>query len=109
MIPGPAEIGDLFVLMLRFLVDRFAHLRQPGQKLQFLELLLDILDDYRIRCLQIWRSKVGEPNHFVSEHVLIDFIIADTLRYIQASVEAWEDLPVLFEIISHLSSLYELS
>jgi len=81
--------------MLRFVVDRFAHLRQPGQKLQFLELLLEVLEDYRIRSLQIWKTSVAAPNDYIShDGTLIDFVIADTLRFIQISVTNWEDEPV---------------
>jgi len=84
--PGPTEIGELFVMMLRFVVDRFAHLRQPGQKIQFVQLLIEILDDFRIRCLQVWKSKPAVDN--------LDFLVAETLGYVHGVLEEWENSPV---------------
>jgi len=93
IMPGPAEIVDLFVAILRCVTDRFAHLQQPGHKLQFLKLLLDLIDDFRIRCLQTWKSS-NEFDEVTSEDVLIDYVIADSLIHVQNVVESWEDLPV---------------
>ena len=77
-------------MMLRFVVDRFAHLRQPGQKIQFVELLVEILDDFRIRCLQVWKSKPPVYN--------LDFLVAETLGYVHGTLDNWEELPVSTEL-----------
>jgi len=99
VIPGPPEIVDLFCAVIRCVTDRFAHLQQPGHKVQFLMLLVDLLDDFHVRCLHMWQSKT-EFEDYLSNDVLIDYIIADTLHHITLTLQEWEDLPVVI-IIKH--------
>jgi hypothetical protein len=93
VIPGPPEIVDLFFAVIRCVTDRFAHLQQPGHRVEFLQLLLELLDDFHVRCLQMWQSRT-EFEDFLSKDILIDYIIADTLHYAFLTLQEWEDLPV---------------
>ncbi|CAG7716726.1 unnamed protein product [Allacma fusca] len=88
----PAEVVDLFMAVLRFVTDRFAHLQEQSQKVLFLQLLVDMIDDFRVRCLQTWKSRRQIEADY-KDGVLIDYIIADTLHSVQKTIESWEDLP----------------
>lgn len=87
IVPGPTEVAELFSMMLGFMVDRFAHLCQPGQKIQFVQLLVEILDDFRIRCIQVWHSKGDIDN--------LNVVVAETLGYVHEILKNWEELPVI--------------
>lgn len=39
--------ADMFITLLQTIMDRYEALPQPGHRLQFLELQLDLLDDFR--------------------------------------------------------------
>lgn len=90
---GPPEIVDLFIAVIRSLTDRFAHLCQLPQRLQFLHLLNDLLDEFHVRCLQTWKSK-PEIKENLFQDVLMDYIIADSLYSIHHILQEWEYLPV---------------
>jgi len=49
------ECGEGFLQMLMAITDRYKILPQPGHKLQFLDLQLELLDEFRIRLLQLAR------------------------------------------------------
>lgn len=93
IIPGPPEIVDLFIAVIRSLTDRFAHLQTPPQRLQFLHLLNDLLEEFHVRCLQTWKSKT-ECDDYLSKDVLIDYLIADALNSVHNTLQEWEYLPV---------------
>ena len=46
------ECGHSFINLLSTLTERYEILPQPGHKLQFLQLQLDLIDDFRVRLLQ---------------------------------------------------------
>lgn len=91
--PGPPEIVDLFVAVIRFVIERFSFLEQPGHKLQFIQLIVELLDDFRVRCLQTWQSKC-EHDYADPSAVIIDYVIADAINRVQITLESWQDLPV---------------
>lgn len=47
------ECADGFLTLLITICDRYKHLPQPGHRLQFLELQLELIDDWRVRLLQL--------------------------------------------------------
>ncbi|XP_044732584.1 RAD50-interacting protein 1 [Chrysoperla carnea] len=47
------ECGNTFITLLKTMSERYQSLPQPGHRLQFLDLQLDLLDDFRIRLLQL--------------------------------------------------------
>lgn len=92
-VPGPAEITDLFLAVIRFVVERFSYLEQPGHKLQFIQLIVELLDDFRVRCLQTWQSKC-EHDYNEPSVVIVDYIIADAVNRVVETLDAWQELPV---------------
>ncbi|KAJ8928351.1 hypothetical protein NQ314_019081 [Rhamnusium bicolor] len=45
--------ADAFITLLQTITERYESLPQPGHRLQFLELQLELLDDFRVRLLQL--------------------------------------------------------
>lgn len=98
-VPGPAEITDLFLAMIQFVVERFSYLEQPGHQLQFILLITELLDDFRVRCLQTWQSKCEHGSFDHPSAALVDYIIADSVNRVKESLKSWQELPV--SLISH--------
>lgn len=48
---------DKFINLLTTITERYCYLPQPGHKLQFLQLQLELLDDFRVRLLQLHREE----------------------------------------------------
>lgn len=96
------ECGEGFLQMLLAITDRYKILPQPGHKLQFLDLQLELLDEFRIRLLQLARQdKFHEL--FANRSSPNISPILNTLTAVINVLDDWTDLPV---IISHN---YELS
>ncbi|ODN01476.1 RAD50-interacting protein 1 [Orchesella cincta] len=104
--PGPAEIVDLFIAVIRFVIERFSYLEQPGHKLQFIQLIVELLDDFRVRCLQTWQSKC-EHGYNESSSVIIDYVIADAIDRVQETLESWQDLPFFCTLTYFLENIQQ--
>ncbi|XP_075973425.1 RAD50 interactor 1 [Anticarsia gemmatalis] len=50
--------ADWFVTLLRTIEDRYALLPQPGHRLQFLELQLELVEEWRIRLTQLMSAAI---------------------------------------------------
>jgi len=89
---GAPEIVELFLAVLRSLTDRFAHLQQASQHLLFVKLMNELLEEFHVRCLQQWKSKLdAEANG--GTHVVVDYVIADALRCVHDTLQEWEYVP----------------
>ncbi|XP_023018934.2 RAD50-interacting protein 1-like [Leptinotarsa decemlineata] len=51
--------ADAFITLLQTITERYESLSQPGHRLQFLELQLELLDDFRVRLLQLVNAEEG--------------------------------------------------
>ena len=58
--PG-RQLADGVLTMLQAMTERYLLLPEPGQRLQFLELQLELLDDLRVRLLQLLRNESQQP------------------------------------------------
>lgn len=75
--------ADAFITLLQTITERYECLPQPGHRLQFLELQLELLDDFRVRLLQLVNAEEGD---------IIDSkvpMIANTLYYIENVLVDW--------------------
>ncbi|XP_029041008.1 RAD50-interacting protein 1 isoform X3 [Osmia bicornis bicornis] len=82
------ECADAFLTLLTTISDRYKHLPQPGHRLQFLELQLELIDDWRIRLLQL----LCENYEHLSYHVFLTSLIPcilNTLHYVATVLEEW--------------------
>ncbi|KAJ8953915.1 hypothetical protein NQ318_019155, partial [Aromia moschata] len=75
--------ADAFITLLQTITERYESLPQPGHRLQFLELQLELLDDFRVRLLQLINAVEGDiiesiipaiaNSIYYMENVLIDW------------------------------------
>ncbi|XP_012220909.1 RAD50-interacting protein 1 [Linepithema humile] len=77
------ECGDAFLTLLTTISDRYKHLPQPGHRLQFLELQLELVDDWRVRLLQLLHESYEDPLTSLMPHIL------NTLHYVATVLEEW--------------------
>ncbi|KYN05035.1 RAD50-interacting protein 1 [Cyphomyrmex costatus] len=77
------ECADAFLMLLTSISDRYKHLPQPGHRLQFLELQLELIDDWRIRLLQLVHENSEDPLTSLMPYIL------NTLHYVATVLEEW--------------------
>lgn len=87
-----AHCGEQLILLLQGITDRYKRLPQPGHRLQFLELELELLDDFRVRVLQVMKSEKQDP--LTSNYPAI----LNTVHHITATLSDWGDLPFFVEM-----------
>ncbi|CAL1686469.1 unnamed protein product [Lasius platythorax] len=77
------ECADAFLTLLTTISDRYKHLPQPGHRLQFLELQLELIDDWRVRLLQLLHENYEDPLTSLMPHIL------NSLHYVATVLEEW--------------------
>ncbi|XP_039306853.1 RAD50-interacting protein 1 isoform X2 [Solenopsis invicta] len=77
------ECADAFLTLLTTISDRYKHLPQPGHRLQFLELQLELIDDWRVRLLQLLHENYEDPLTSLMPYIL------NTLHYVATILEEW--------------------
>ncbi|XP_076037770.1 RAD50-interacting protein 1-like [Oratosquilla oratoria] len=87
-----AHCGEELVLLLQGITDRYKRLPQPGHRLQFLELQLELLDDFRVRLVQVMKSEKRDP--LASNYVAI----LNTAHHLSSLLQDWADLPFFVEM-----------
>ncbi|CAH1997276.1 unnamed protein product [Acanthoscelides obtectus] len=75
--------ADAFITLLQTITARYESLPQPGHRLQFLELQIELLDDFRVRLLQLVNAEMGD---IIESKVPA---IANTLYYIENVLIDW--------------------
>lgn len=81
------ECGENFMTLILMITDRYKSLPLPGHRLQFLDLQLELLDDFRVRLQQLHKEDAKEP--LDSNYCPI----LNTLNYIVHVLTDWSDLP----------------
>lgn len=71
------ECVDKFINVLTSLTERYCNLPQPGHKLQFLQLQLDLLDDFRVRLLQLQREENVSQSSILNSVSGIIFVLEE--------------------------------
>ncbi|XP_077256575.1 RAD50 interactor 1 isoform X1 [Temnothorax americanus] len=77
------ECADAFLTLLTMISDRYKHLPQPGHRLQFLDLQLELVDDWRVRLLQLLHENYEDPLTSLMPYIL------NTLHYVATVLEEW--------------------
>ncbi|XP_036144912.1 RAD50-interacting protein 1 isoform X4 [Monomorium pharaonis] len=77
------ECADAFLTLLITISDRYKYLPQPGHRLQFLELQLELVDDWRVRLLQLLHENYEDPLTSLMPYIL------NTLHYVASVLEEW--------------------
>lgn len=82
------ECGESFLTLLLTITERYSSLPQPGHRLQFLELQLELLDEFRVRLLQL----LHETSDPLSPRLIA---ILNTINYLASVLQEWGGLTVL--------------
>ncbi|XP_020708238.2 RAD50-interacting protein 1 isoform X2 [Athalia rosae] len=77
------ECAEAFLTLLMTITDRYSHLPQPGHRLQFLELQLELVDDWRVRLLQLLHENYEDPLTSTMPRIL------NTLHYVSSVLVEW--------------------
>jgi hypothetical protein len=93
------ECAESFLTLLLTITERYRSLPQPGHRLQFLELQLELLDDFRVRLLQLLHEEPPDP---LNSHLPA---ILNTISYLASVLQEWGGLTVL-PSHDHLSRNY---
>ncbi|CAG2052936.1 unnamed protein product [Timema podura] len=83
-----SECGETFLTLLLTMTERYTSLPQPGHRLQFLELQLELLDDFRVRLLQLLHEETSDP---LSSRLPA---ILNTIHYLASVLQEWGGLTV---------------
>lgn len=92
--------ADMFITLLQTITERYESLPQPGHRLQFLDLQLELLDDFRIRLIQLHHMETSDP----VESRLPQ--IANTVNYIETVLLDW-GTTVHYLHLYHYKSQYD--
>ncbi|KAL7294373.1 hypothetical protein TKK_0012380 [Trichogramma kaykai] len=77
------ECAEKFLLLLRSISDRYNKLPQLSHRCQFLDLQLELIDDWRVRILQLLHEHFQDPlQSFVPS-------ILNTVHYVTKVLEDW--------------------
>ncbi|XP_015111807.1 RAD50-interacting protein 1 [Diachasma alloeum] len=77
------ESADAFLTLLTTISDRYSHLPQPGHRLQFLELQLELIDDWRVRLLQLLHDDRENPLESLIPRIL------NSIHYVSRVLMEW--------------------
>lgn len=77
------ECADAFLTLLMTITDRYSHLPTPGHKLQFLDLQLELIDDWRVRLLQLLHEDFECPITSMIPRIL------NSLYYVSSVLMDW--------------------
>lgn len=80
--------ADAVITLLQTITDRYESLPQPGHRLQFLQLQLDLLDDFRVRLVQLMNAEDKDIGDSYLPH------IANTIYYIENVLTDWGSMLV---------------
>ncbi|CAG0912671.1 unnamed protein product [Notodromas monacha] len=81
-----------FLCMLLSITDRYRCLVQPGHRLQFAELQVELAEDFRVRLVQLARDERKDPVNSKLCPIL------NTISYILQVILEWSDLPLFVEL-----------
>lgn len=100
------ESGDNFVILIQSIIDRSEYICDVRHKKAFLDLILEVVDDFRLRLSQLVRS----PTSLSSEKIVSSegncikwpfctkyYGIINTLHYLAHILDEWKDLPPFCE------------
>ncbi|XP_054257959.1 RAD50-interacting protein 1 [Macrosteles quadrilineatus] len=94
------EAAEAFLTLLQTMTDRYSILPQPGHRLQFVELQLELVDELRVRLLQLLHSERQDPLDSQLPAIL------NTAAYIIEVLHEWGASPQ-FLMLQHYKSQLE--
>nr|CAG4650082.1 EOG090X04F1 [Sida crystallina] len=95
------ECAEGFLQMLIAITERYKPLPQPGHRLQFLDLQLDLLDEFRIRLLQLARQDAFLDIQLSTKTTPNMCTILNTVAAIINALDDWSDSLLFLQLYSH--------
>ncbi|XP_074647667.1 RAD50-interacting protein 1-like [Tubulanus polymorphus] len=89
------ECGESFMTLMLTITDRYKLLPDAHHRLQFLNLQLHLLDDFRIRLLQIMKEGANDPTNKCFCAIL------NTNHYITEVLREWNELLFFLQLQYH--------
>ncbi|XP_072932060.1 RAD50-interacting protein 1 isoform X2 [Epargyreus clarus] len=83
--------ADWFISLLKTMEDRYFILPQPGHRLQFLELQLELIDEWRIRLTQLLTVAIDSirPETFLVAEPNLLIAIVNTAHHVRTVLLLW--------------------
>ncbi|XP_073996117.1 RAD50 interactor 1 isoform X3 [Rhodnius prolixus] len=94
------EVAHTFLALLTTMTDRYSLLPQPGHKLQFVELELELIDDFRVSLLQVLHTEHNDPLNSKLPQVL------NTISYLRNALEEFDASPTML-LLDHYRRQYK--
>jgi hypothetical protein len=98
MIP---EAGDNFVLLIQSITERSICITDPTYKEAFIDLILELIDDFRLRLTQLTRCSIDELNDSENNSrwpfSARFYAIINTLNYLRQVMEEWIMTPFFLD------------
>ncbi|XP_075231080.1 RAD50 interactor 1 [Lycorma delicatula] len=95
------EVGEAFLTLLSTITERYRTLPQPGHRLQFLDVQLELIDDFRVRLIQLLHTEQEDPLDSRLPAIL------NTASYISTALSEWGTDPH-FLMLQHYKSQLEI-
>ncbi|XP_066291124.1 RAD50-interacting protein 1-like isoform X4 [Branchiostoma lanceolatum] len=97
------ECAEGFMTLMLALTDRYKPLPSAANKLQFLDLQLELLDDFRIRLTQVMKSEAQDPlgSTFLS--------ILNAVNYVISVLREWADTVFFLQLQYYRAERYSAS
>uniref|UniRef100_A0A0A9W1K9 RAD50-interacting protein 1 n=2 Tax=Lygus hesperus TaxID=30085 RepID=A0A0A9W1K9_LYGHE len=95
------EVAHSFLALLSTMSDRYSLLPQPGHRLQFVELVLEIIDDLRVSLLQVLHSEHNDPLNSKLPQVL------NTVHHIRIAIEQYDASPAIL-LLNHYRTQFNV-
>ena len=100
------EAGDNFVILIQSIIERSEYISDARHKKAFIDLILEVVDDFRLRLSQLVRSPTSSSSEkLVSSEENCNkwpfctkyYGIINTLHYLAHVLEEWKELPPFCE------------
>ncbi|CAH1390875.1 unnamed protein product [Nezara viridula] len=93
------EVAHTFLALISTMTDRYSLLPQPGHRLQFVELELELIDDLRVSLLQILHLERADPINSKVPAIL------NTVHHLKTALEQYDVSPTVL-LLQHYKSQY---
>lgn len=86
----PPQCAESFIMLIKAITDRYSSLPYPSKKLRFVNLQLELMNDFHLRLCQIIRDEAKTP--FSKSYLGV----LNTVNYIIYILEEWKNSSVNF-------------
>ncbi|KAG8175130.1 hypothetical protein JTE90_023412 [Oedothorax gibbosus] len=89
------ESAELFVTLLLTMTERYSNIADKDRQISFLDLQLELLDDFRLRLHQLAQCQMQETIQFSYCGIM------NAIHYVTNVLEEWNNLPFFLHLYSY--------